>query len=233
MESIKNFIYMKKMKAARLVLFLNSMIPFYLQGQEPCRILSGVPDWGQVVGILYRDSLARDSVGTAFVIARRNFVMTCAHEVGESKVLYFEPMKSRAAYRMTLKVIDSSADLALLETADSITNFPPLEFAPSFRVASGDSVFYICYNPATRSCCIHFTTIYSESKGINVEGIDRCIQYFGEIIPGNSGGPVLNSNGEVIGIIKGRISTESAVLGLESKKGCAFPVLSFEDYLRK
>jgi len=149
--------------------------------------------------------------------------MACAHEVGDRKVLYFSTMKNDSIFRIYLKEIDIPADLALLESPVDISPYPPLQFASSMNISCGDSICYICYSPANNHC-IHFTTIVSLAKEMNSNGVNRCIQYVGETIPGNSGGPVLNSYGEVIGIIKGRIISNDMI----SNKGCAFPVISLE-----
>jgi hypothetical protein len=103
--------------------------------------------------------------------------MTCAHEVGSRHTLYFATMNDCIPRPVCLKALDSCADLALLESDDSITSFPPLELAHSFRLSYGDSIYYICYNAGTHSCHLHCTKIYDQGKGDRVEGIDRCIQY--------------------------------------------------------
>ena len=195
--------------------------------QEPCRILSKVPDWGHVVGVLYEDSLGMRSIGTAFIISRQNLVMACAHEVGDRKILYFSTMKSDSIFRIYLKEIDTDADLALMESPVDISPFPPLQFASISNISCGDSICYICYNPINHRS-LHFTTLVSLTKEMSSSGVKRCMQYIGETIPGNSGGPVLNSYGEVIGIIKGRIISNEML----TNKGCAFPIIPFENCLR-
>ena len=124
--------------------------------------------------------------------------------------------------------IDTAADLALLQAKTNISAYPPLQFANSLDLSRGDSICYICYNPLINYCCLHYTTLLSINRELNSTGLKRCMQYFGETVPGNSGGPVLNTFGEVIGIIKGRIIINDVI----SNRGCAFPILTFENCLR-
>jgi serine protease Do len=200
-------------------------------GQQECRLLWSVNEWGHEVGVIFGDSTAKDSIGTGFIISKPNLVMTCAHVVGNNTELYFAPIKSDMRYRVVLKKIDTTADLAILESGSDMTLLPPLQAAGSFTISSGDSICYICYNPKSNSVCMHFATILSCGKDTLINGIDRCMEYNGEVMPGNSGGPVLNQYGKVIGIVKGRITRPTLWSQDEFVKGCAFPIIPFQQYL--
>ena len=109
---------------------------------------------GHSVGILFQDSSAHDSLGTAFVVGKGNQILTCAHVVGKSKILFFEPIQSDTVYYVYLKSIDSDKDLAVLGASHEICKLP-LKVGLFSSVSPGDSIYYIGYNTKFDACCVH------------------------------------------------------------------------------
>ncbi|MGB7229348.1 MAG: trypsin-like peptidase domain-containing protein [Candidatus Acidiferrales bacterium] len=88
---------------------------------------------------------------------------------------------------------DPTADLALLKVNG--LNAPPLQLGDSKQAAVGDQVFAVG-NPEG------LEGTFSEGivSGIRTAGADTLLQITAPISPGSSGGPVIDSNGKVLGI---------------------------------
>ncbi|MGB6878239.1 MAG: trypsin-like peptidase domain-containing protein, partial [Candidatus Acidiferrales bacterium] len=88
---------------------------------------------------------------------------------------------------------DPTADLALLKVNG--LNAPPLQLGDSKQAAVGDQVFAVG-NPEG------LEGTFSEGivSGIRTVDADTLLQITAPISPGSSGGPVIDSNGKVLGI---------------------------------
>ena len=141
------------------------------------------------------------ATGTGFVVDRRGHIVTASHVVdGASKVtVRFAGGATRTA---TVTGKDDATDVAVLKIDPSGLTLHPLKLASSSSLAVGAAVAAIG-DP--------FGYARSISTGI-VSGVDRtiqapngftvahAIQTDAPLNPGNSGGPILDSSGRVIGI---------------------------------
>lgn len=143
--------------------------------------------------IPYSDNL---TFGTGVVYKSNGFIITNAHVVSdmESIVVVLTNGKS---YHARLKAIDEISDLALIKIDKG--GLTPAKFGSISDVAVGEQVIAI-------GTPLSFSLRNSATKGI-VSGINRTadgeyrfIQSDAAINGGNSGGPLVNMRGEVIGI---------------------------------
>jgi putative serine protease PepD len=144
---------------------------------------------------------ASTATGTGFVIDSKGHIVTAAHVVdGASSVtVSFQDGTTRKA---TVLGKDNATDVAVLSVDPSGLTLHPLALGSSASLNVGDPVATIG-DP--------FTYQRSMSTGI-VSGLDRtisapngftvahAIQTDASLNPGNSGGPVLDASGKVIGI---------------------------------
>lgn len=148
---------------------------------------------------------------TGFIIASNGYVVTNAHVLGDA--IYVNAITSeREIKKMELIGYDNNLDVALLKIDGS---YPYLEFEDINNVEIGEKVIAIG-NPLGLS--------FSVSEGI-VSGKNRkgqndlaaYIQTDAALNPGNSGGPLINTNGKVIGINNFKIAGgESLGFALQS-----------------
>jgi putative serine protease PepD len=165
--------------------------------------------------------------GTGFLIDRNGTLVTNAHVVSTFKQVSVRFGLTGA--NLTGNVIgeDTSSDLAVVKipTAGLPANAHPLGLADSRDVRVGDSVVAIG-NP--------FGLDRTETTGIvsglgrtiqapNGFSIDDAIQTDAAINPGNSGGPLLNADGQVIGV-NSQIETGGA--GSDGNVGIGFAISS-------
>jgi putative serine protease PepD len=161
------------------------------------------------------------ATGTGFVVDGKGHIVTAAHVVdGASSItVTFQDGTTRKA---TLLGTDNATDVAVLSVDPSGLTLHPLTLGSSASLNVGDPVAAIG-DP--------FTYQRSMSTGI-VSGLDRtisapngftvahAIQTDASLNPGNSGGPVLDASGKVIGIVD-QIATNGSS---ETSSGVGFAV---------
>ena len=157
-----------------------------------------------------------DAQGTGFVISPRGHILTCEHVIGEQKAATLWIQGKRMEADVACK--DKEKDLALLriKTSDS---FIPLVFDFKNEPKMGDEVFTMGFpmsNILGNSPRLTKGLVNSE---VGLKDNPRQIQVSAEVQPGNSGGPIFNKNGVVIGIIQKMLNrSQNANFGLKSKE---------------
>ena len=147
----------------------------------------------------YADRLAH---GTGVVIKSAGEILTNAHVVdGLNNIIVV--LNDGSAYNGKIKYIDKNADLAVVKI-DKL-GLPVATFAKEENVSVGDTVIAI-------GTPISFSLRNSASKGI-ISGLNRglfseyaLLQTDASVNPGNSGGPLVNLKGEVVGINSSKFS---------------------------
>jgi S1-C subfamily serine protease len=156
----------------------------------------------------------QQALGSGFVIDKTGHIVTNYHVIegaGEIEVSFSNQDT------LTAKLVgsDPSSDIAVLRVEASSRGLTPLDFGDSDDVRVGDAVVAIG-NPfgLERSASAGIVSAVQERTITAPNGypIDHVIQTDAAINSGNSGGPLLNDRGEVIGV-NSQISTASGSTG--------------------
>ncbi|MFH0730830.1 MAG: trypsin-like peptidase domain-containing protein [Pseudomonadota bacterium] len=142
----------------------------------------------------------RSSLGSGVIIdGSRGFVLTNAHVLAETGTVRVILMDERE-FEAQIVGADSDSDLAVLRI-DSNTPLPSIEMGDSDNLMIGETVIAIG-NPFGFSNTVTTGVISALNRSIRAENTEYhdFIQTDASINPGNSGGPLLNINGELIGI---------------------------------
>ncbi len=134
------------------------------------------------------------STGTGFCLKNRGIIVTNYHVVQGNRAVVVD---SAGMSRQMVKVLytDSMYDLAFLEAPEN-TLLPEVVLKESEKLKEGDIVIAIGHP---------FGLKFSATQGIvsnanHRQNDIRYIQHDAALNPGNSGGPLVNKKGEVIGI---------------------------------
>ncbi|MCI0640604.1 MAG: trypsin-like peptidase domain-containing protein [Gemmataceae bacterium] len=147
-----------------------------------------------------RPNGGKDLVGTGVIVDERGFIVTNRHVVGSArsvKVVLLDGTESKAEVVLT----ESAYDLAVLRV-QSAKKLQALQLAPADDLLIGETVIAVGH-PFGYSNTVSVGIISALNREISMpsgETLTGLIQTDASINPGNSGGPLLNINGELIGI---------------------------------
>ena len=131
------------------------------------------------------------SIGTGFVVASDGLVVTNYHIGRQTRI--FAVLPSGKHLNATLVAKNEAADLALLRL--NATGLKPLKLRTS-DVLVGEPVI-VLGNPFGLGITASVGIVSATGRSI---GKSERIQTDAAINPGNSGGPLLDANGEVLGV---------------------------------
>ena len=163
----------------------------------------GYDMWGQPTG-------DQQGIGTGFVVSEDGYILTNAHVVSESgqtassvTVVFKGEDEEGAQVPATIVGSDESTDVALLKIDPSqAPAFTVVKLGDSSTVAVGEQVVAIG-NPLGLDFSLSSGVVSATDRELespNGATITGGIQTDAAINSGNSGGPLFNADGEVIGI---------------------------------
>ena len=146
--------------------------------------------------------------GTAFLVSDRH-VVTNFHVIDGANAYYIAlGTVEKDLYKTEVRIEDPTNDLAVLEITDSAWR-PQRHFrlAPDLPDL-GSEVFTIGFPLAQEMGLDPTLTTGVVSRLSGMDDDARLLQVTAPIQPGNSGGPLLNDDGEVVGVIASSLSFE-------------------------
>lgn len=157
------------------------------------------------------------SHGSGFIISEDGYVVTNAHVTeNATNILIVMPQAEQKIWKVSLVGSDIRSDISVLkiENPDNFI-FPYLTFANSNHASLGEEIVVVG-SPISEVFESTITKGIISAKERNNFGypIEGFIQIDAPVNCGNSGGPVLNSNGNVIGVIKFGCSHFSGIKGI-------------------
>jgi serine protease Do len=155
------------------------------------------------------------SLGSGVIIDENGLVVTNNHVIegasnGEIKVA----LPNKAEYNADILIADKNTDLAVLKLKAGGEKFPFLELANSDAVEVGDMVLAMG-NPFGVGQTVTSGIVSALARtGIGDSEAQYFIQTDAAINPGNSGGPLVDMNGQVVGINTAIFSKSGGSLGI-------------------
>ena len=137
------------------------------------------------------------SLGSGFIIDKKGIVVTNNHVIQGAEEIIVS-VNGSTEYKAKVIGTDPYMDLALLQI-ESNEKFKPVSFGDSDKSRVGDWVIAIG-NPFGFGGSVTSGIISSRNRDIGLTRYDDFIQTDASINQGNSGGPLFNLDGEVIGI---------------------------------
>src|SRR5512139_1182855 len=154
------------------------------------------------------------SLGSGFIIDREGFIVTNHHVVENADQIKVRLADER---EYDAKVIgrDPKTDLALIQI-EGAKDVTPLKMGDSEKLEVGSWVLAVG-SPFGLEQTVTAGIVSAKGRFIGAGPYDDFIQTDASINPGNSGGPLLNMNGEVVGI-------NTAIVAQGQGIGFAIPV---------
>ena len=181
-----------------------------------------------VVSILVQKSGAAGELeevgrGTGFLVQADGMIVTNRHVAGDRQATYTVFLSDERTFKASILDVDPVNDLALLKIEAS--GLPTLTLAADDAVHIGQTTIAIgnalgkYANTVTRGILSGLDRNLDATDGItgSSESLEELLQTDASINSGNSGGPLLNSSGEVIGV-------DTAVETYAQGLGFAIPV---------
>lgn len=143
--------------------------------------------------------------GTGFLISNEGDILTSAHVVGDEQSATVWIAGKR--YEADVLDKDKDTDIALVKTRTKIdSDFTPLSFRSNKPYRLGEEVMTIGF-PMTKLLGNRARL----SKGLVSSTVGKKddpkqIQFSAEVQPGNSGGPLFDADGVVIGVVSGTLN---------------------------
>jgi serine protease Do len=158
------------------------------------------------------------SLGSGILISRDGEILTNYHVVRSADTIKVK-LADQTEYEARLVGKDDRTDLALIRIRRSGGNLPFARLGNSSQLDVGDWVMAIG-NPFGLEHTVTAGIVSAKGRVIGAGPYDNFIQTDASINPGNSGGPLINAEGEVVGVNSAIFSQSGGNVGI----GFAIPI---------
>ena len=165
------------------------------------------------------------SIGTGVIMTTDGYILTNAHVISKAKSCHIV-LSNDVMLEVGLVGYDKQQDLAVLKTTEEV-ELPAAPFGNSGRAMVGDTVYAIG-NPMGLELRGTMTEgmISAVGRKVNLDGNSMImLQSTAALNAGNSGGPLINNYGQVIGINTMKMSnTDMDINGTVEGLGFSLPI---------
>ena len=156
------------------------------------------------------------ALGSGFIIDKKGIVVTNNHVIQDAKDIFIR-VDGKKEIKAKVLGADPLSDIAVLQL-ETNEKFIPVKFGNSDKARIGDRVIAIG-NPFGLGGTVTSGIISARNRSIGLSRYEDYIQTDASINQGNSGGPLFDMNGDVIGI-------NTAILGRNGSIGIGFSIPS-------
>ena len=173
--------------------------------------------------VMYGQTTTAMSSGSGFVLSEDGYVVT-NHHVVEGATDVTVTLNDGTEYAATLIGSDSTNDVALLKVEEDVT-LKAVTIGSSDALRVGDQVVAIGNPLGELTSTLTVGYVSAKERDVTTEGTTiNMIQTDAAINSGNSGGPLFNSQGEVVGITTAKYSGSSSSGASIEGIGFAIPI---------
>lgn len=157
--------------------------------------------------IIVKNSDDSYGTGSGFVFAKENILVTCNHVVKDSVIILIKFPDATEHIPAKIVIRDEEHDLALLKFED--TSRKPLLAGNPDKVIEGMPIIFSGYPLSMENLTTHqgvISAISKDATGVSTFLLD------GTVNSGNSGCPLMNMEGEIIGVVNAKRREKSDLL---------------------
>jgi S1-C subfamily serine protease len=176
-------------------------------------ILDVEEDINRPIGKIDRSSVTQKAKqGTGFLVNKEGYVVTNFHVIDGAKEITVKGIKGdyNTPFQLDVVAVDRQLDLALLKINTKLITFdePPYAIGNSKAVDQAADIFALGYPmKSTMGTEIKVTTgIVNSASGY--KGSISEFQISASVQPGNSGGPLLDKDGNIVGVVSAKIKSK-------------------------
>ncbi|KIA97491.1 trypsin-like peptidase domain-containing protein [Flavobacterium sp. AJR] len=160
----------------------------------------------------YGGQQTQEQVGTGsgVIISADGYIVTNNHVIKNATEIEIT-LNNKKSYTAKLIGTDSKMDIALLKI-DADEKLPYTPFADSDAVKVGEWVLAVG-NPYNLTSTVTAGIVSAKARNLDTNGIQSFIQTDAAVNPGNSGGALVNTRGDLIGINTMISSTTGSYVG--------------------
>jgi len=168
-----------------------------LQAQEKT-VLDVVAKVEPAVVNIYVEGVNFAAGGSGVIIRSNGYILTAYHVISDADFIMVT-LASGESIQASVIVGDPNLDIAIIKLNSSRTNFPVAVLGSSASVQVGEEVLAIGY---PLSDMLPGSATFTKGIVSAIRTVDnyKYIQTDAALNPGNSGGPLVNMKGEIIGI---------------------------------
>lgn len=148
----------------------------------------------------WNDGVLGASTGSGVIISNDGYIVTNNHVVADAKDIQVT-LDDKREFRANIVGTDPSTDLAVLKI--DAQRLIPVSFGNSDSIRVGEWVLAVG-NPFNLESTVTAGIVSAKGRSINIleeeYSIESFIQTDAAVNPGNSGGALVNTNGELVGI---------------------------------
>lgn len=168
-------------------------------------------------------SYTSQASGSGFIVTPDGYIVTNNHVISDADKIHVS-LPDGTGYDADLTGADPLSDVAVIKIRGlaSGVSLKPVEIGNSDSLEQGDLAIAIG-SPFTLQNTVTFGVVSALDRKLETQSgfeIDKVIQTDAAVNPGNSGGPLLNSRGQVIGMNTAIISQSGGSEGI----GFAIPI---------
>lgn len=166
--------------------------------------------------VFLENSASQLGLGTGMIVSENGYILTNEHVSGARYSNCYVTLPSGKNYKANVVWSDSDIDLSIVKI--NAKNLPYVSFGDSSKVQVGEKVYAIG-NPIgfefQRTVTSGIVSAVNRTVALTEEDkssyMEDLIQTDATINPGNSGGPLINADGEVIGINSIKITSAEGI----------------------
>jgi serine protease Do len=153
--------------------------------------------WERFFGEVPEQEQKQQSLGSGFIVDKEGYILTNNHVVAKADDIKVTLSDGRS-YEAAVKGTDPKTDIALIKI-DAENHLPVARMGDSDALQVGEWVMAIG-NPFGLNHTVTVGVVSGKGRVLGTGPYDNFIQTDASINPGNSGGPLINMDGDVVGI---------------------------------
>jgi S1-C subfamily serine protease len=163
---------------------------------------------------------SEQAAGTGMILTSNGYILTNNHVVEDSTSISVTVQSTGQKYTATVVGTDKTADVAVLKLTGA-SGLHSVTFAAAEKVVAGQSVYSVGNAEGTGNLVTAVGDVGAVNQSLTIgsdssdtaESLSGLIQLNSDVVSGDSGGPLFDSSGKVIGMVTAASNGSAQVTG--------------------